>query len=43
MTRSNWFYDEMRQTGLNFENADQVASYDANQGNNFSSAALEFH
>lgn len=33
MTQSSgWFYDEVRQTGVDFENADQVASYDAKQG-----------
>ena len=27
-----WQYDELRQVGVNFENAAQVAAYDAKQG-----------
>ena len=30
--RPAWYYDEMRQTGLDFENAEQVAAYERNQG-----------
>ena len=32
MARANWQYDEMRQVGVDFENVDQVAQYDAKQG-----------
>ncbi len=28
----DWFYDDRRQVGLDFEDADQVAAYDARQG-----------
>ena len=31
MQRPNWYYDEMKQTGLDFEDTDQVARYDARQ------------
>jgi cyclopropane fatty-acyl-phospholipid synthase-like methyltransferase len=32
MARANWVYDEMRQIGVDFENVEQVAQYDAKQG-----------
>ena len=32
MARRSWQYDEMRQVGVDFENPDQVAQYDARQG-----------
>ena len=32
MTRSNWAYDEMRQVGVDFDDAEQVVQYDAKQG-----------
>lgn len=31
-TRAAWHYDEMQQTGVDFDDAAQVAKYDANQG-----------
>ena len=30
----SWWYDEMRQVGVDFENADQVVEYDSRQGSN---------
>jgi putative AdoMet-dependent methyltransferase len=32
MDRSRWRYDEMKQTGMDFEDVDQVSRYDAKQG-----------
>lgn len=34
MARANWLYDEMRQVGMDFEDADQVVRYDSRQGTN---------
>jgi len=36
MARAKWMYDEMRQVGVDFENADLVAQYDAKQGSDAS-------
>ena len=32
MERANWAYDEMRQVGVDFENAELVSQYDSKQG-----------
>ena len=30
--RPDWYYDDLRQVGLDFTDADEVAAYDARQG-----------
>ena len=32
--RPDWYYDDLRQVGTDFENAETVAAYDRNQGTN---------